>query len=205
MNGPWGVGRCYVKCYGLRWSVNRWVFRSLRNLGSESVVLSATGSLFHSLGANRYVSFLSLVMFSTHFGFVWTVGMSLWCLGIVGCPPPPPHTHTHYLSLSLSQTLCRLFNVNEEGGMKGGGKGYRSSGQDMTWHVFVCFYYTVILKGKFSSFMALLFLAWYNVSLILLGTSICQCSPYFLPVKMFCVFVAVVVDLLFLLLFYTWD
>ena len=33
--------------------MNRWVFRSWQNLGSESVVLSATGSLFHSLGNNR--------------------------------------------------------------------------------------------------------------------------------------------------------
>ena len=37
---------------GLKWSVNRWGFRSRRNLGSEAVVLSAAGSLFHSLGAN---------------------------------------------------------------------------------------------------------------------------------------------------------
>ena len=33
--------------------MNRWAFRSRQNRGSESVVLSTTGSLFHSLGANR--------------------------------------------------------------------------------------------------------------------------------------------------------
>ena len=47
------MGRCYSKCHGLRWRVNRWVFRPRQNLGSESVVLSAPGSLFHSLGASR--------------------------------------------------------------------------------------------------------------------------------------------------------
>ena len=36
-----------------RWSLNRWVFRLRRNIGSESAVLSAMGSSFQSLWARR--------------------------------------------------------------------------------------------------------------------------------------------------------
>ena len=42
-----------MECYGPRWSLNRWVFRLRRKVGSESAVLNALGSPFQSLGARR--------------------------------------------------------------------------------------------------------------------------------------------------------